>query len=249
MNLRIGTSGFAYKEWKGSFYPEKIRPAEMLSFYAEQLPAVEINNTFYRMPKREVVEGWAAQVPDDFRFAIKASRRITHQKRIQDAGEELDYLLSVLEPLGDRLGTLLFQLPPYLRCDVGRLEAFLDQLDGRAPAALEFRHASWQEDAVARCLRERGVAWVVTETEEEQTPLCDVAEFGYLRLRRTDYDEASLRDWWHRLRPQRWSELFVFFKHEDDGTGPAWAEEFLAIAGHARARSVRTAADVTEEAV
>ena len=248
MHLRVGTSGFAYKEWKGSFYPEKIQPADMLAAYASKLSAVEINNTFYRMPKREVVAQWASQVPEAFRFAVKVSQRITHRKRLKDVSEELDYLLSVLEPLGDRLGTLLVQLPPFLRCDVARLEAFLDALDGRARAALEFRHESWLDVPVMQCLRDRGAALVVSETEDGAGPLEALAEFGYLRLRRTDYTEASLREWWQRVRPLAWSELFVFFKHEDEAGGPAWADAFVAVAGQARARRAAREPAAIEEA-
>lgn len=239
MEIRAGTSGFAYKEWKGSFYPEKTRPADMLGLYAARLPAVEINNTFYRMPKREVVEGWAASVPEGFRFAVKASQRITHRKRLADAEEETDFLLGQLAPLGEKLGAVLLQLPPYLRANRERLERFLDHWAGRAPLAVEFRHGSWNEPAVHEALRARGAALVAAETDDETGELTETAPFGYLRLRRTDYTTPELAGWLARLRATAWREAFVFFKHEDAAAGPAFAEELLALAARGRARAVR----------
>jgi uncharacterized protein YecE (DUF72 family) len=212
----------------------------MLAFYAERLSAVEINNTFYRMPKREVVEGWAAQVPESFRFAIKVSQRITHRKRLKDVEEEVDYLLGQLEPLGARLGLLLVQLPPNAKKHLERLECFLDHLAGRARAAFEFRHESWEDDDVLACLRARGAAWVTSETEESDATLHDTAPFGYLRLRREDYTTADLVAWADRLRGLAWQEAYVFFKHEV--AGPALAAELDALAGRT-AHRVPPAAD------
>ncbi len=241
MEIRAGTSGYSYKEWKGSFYPEKTAAAAMLAYYAQRLPAVEINNTFYRMPKREVVAAWASQVPEGFRFAVKVSQRITHHKRLKEVGEELDYLLGQLEPLGPRLGVLLVQLPPNLRRDRERLERFLDQLDGRARAAFEFRHESWEEAAVLACLRERGAAWVASESDEGEASLHETARFGYLRLRRSAYDTRDLAAWLDRLQALAWDEVYAFFKHEV--AGPALAEELLALSGRRRATPVRRGAD------
>jgi len=227
MEIRTGTSGYSFKEWKGSFYPEKLPAAEMLSYYAERLSAVEINNTFYRMPKREVVEAWAAQVPERFRFAIKVSQRITHRKRLKEVEEEVDYLLDQLAPLGAKLGVLLVQLPPNARKNLERLERFLEHLGARARAAFEFRHESWEDDEVLACLRERGAAWVTSETEEGGAALHDTAPFGYLRLRRDDYETSDLVAWADRLRAFTRSEVFVFFKHEV--AGPALAAELDAL--------------------
>jgi uncharacterized protein YecE (DUF72 family) len=232
VKLRAGTSGFSYKEWKGPFYPEDLANAEMLRFYAGRLPSVEINNTFYRMPKASVLEGWAAQVGDDFRFAIKASRRITHIKRLKEPVEETEYLLAAVAALGARLGVVLFQLPPNLKKDLARLEAFLALLGGRVPAAFEFRHESWEDDEVAALLSTRGAALVAAETEErEDTPLRATARFAYLRLRKPAYTEAELRGWLSRLADLRVDEAFVFFKHEDAGAGPKLAAELLSLAG------------------
>jgi len=244
MEIRAGTSGYSYKEWKGAFYPAVIAPSEMLAYYAERLSAVEINNTFYRMPRREVVESWARSVPDTFRFAVKVSQRITHRKRLVDVEEDLDFLLDQLAPLGPQLGLLLVQLPPNLPVDLGRLERFLDHLAARVRAAFEFRHASWLDEPVLACLRDRGAALVASETDEAPAALHETARFGYLRLRRTDYPPGDLADWVARVRALAWEEAYVFFKHET--TGPALAAEFAALAQRGRAISVRRDARVRE---
>jgi len=228
LNLRVGTSGYSYPEWKGSFYPENLAAKDMLRFYGGKLPAVEINNTFYRMPKASVLEGWAEQVPGSFRFALKASRRITHMKRLQDAGEETAYLLATAKTLDERLGVLLFQLPPYQKKDVERLAAFLELLDGGPPAAFEFRHASWFDDDVYEALRRKECALCIADTGDDgDPPFVSTAPFGYLRLRRPDYSDADLDGWAKRVASQPWSDAFVFFKHEDEGAGPALAARFL----------------------
>ncbi len=234
--LHAGTSGYSYKEWKGPFYPEKMKPSDMLGFYAEKLSAVEINNTFYRMPKKSVLETWADQVSEDFRFAIKASRRITHFKRLKDAGEPLGFLLENVEVLGDRLGVVLFQLPPNMKCDLERLDTFCKLLPEDLPAAFEFRHESWQDEAVHDRLRARNFATVIVDSEEEDPPeLVKTADWGYLRLRRPDYDRAALANWALDIARQEWQRSFVFFKHEDDGAGPRMAAEFLEVAAETRA--------------
>ncbi len=254
MELFAGTSGYSYKEWKGAFYPEDLPAGEMLGFYSGQLPAVEINNTFYRMPKRSVLESWAAQVPEGFRFSIKASRRITHFKRLKEADEELGFLLGNLEVLGPRLGVVLFQLPPNLKKDLPRLEAFVALLPDGLPAAFEFRHASWLEDGeAAACLAERGLALCKADTEDEpaEGPLAG-GPLGYLRLRRAAYDDADLLGFAERIRTAGFERAFVFFKHEDEGAGPRLARRFLDLAGRAeerrRPQPVRRAARRDREA-
>ena len=227
MRVLAGTSGFSYKEWKGSFYPEDLPAEDMLAYYSARLPAVEINNTFYRMPKPSMLEGWAAQVPAEFRFILKASQRITHRKRLKEAGDEVAYFFQTAATLGERLGPTLFQLPPNLKKDLPRLEAFLEVLPPKAPAAFEFRHASWFEDDVFAALRAKGAALCIAEDEELATPLVATAPWGYLRLRRQDYDDAAVAGWAEKVRAQPWSEVFVFFKHEDAGSGPKLAAEFL----------------------
>ena len=244
MRMSVGTSGYSYKEWKGAFYPGKLAAKDMLAWYARELPAVEINNTFYRMPKRSVLEGWAAQVPPTFRFSIKASRRITHFKRLKDTGEELGFLLDNLAALGETLGVVLFQLPPNLKADVDRLASFQDLLPESLPVAFEFRHESWGEPAVLERLRERGHALVVSDTEE--APAAALETTGphcYVRLRRPDYDRADLAAWAARVRAAASEEAFVFFKHEDDGAGPKLARAFLDVAERsARRRGAKPAA-------
>ena len=227
MRVLAGTSCFSYKEWKGSFYPEDLPAEEMLAYYSARLPAVEINNTFYRMPKPALLESWAAHVPADFRFILKASQRITHRKRLKEAGDEVAYFFQTASTLGDRLGPTLIQLPPNLKKDLPRLESFLSVLPEGARVAFEFRHASWFEDDVFAALRAKGAALCLAEDEELTTPLVATAPWGYLRLRRQDYDDAAVAAWAEKVRGQSWSDAFVFFKHEDAGSGPKLAAEFL----------------------
>jgi uncharacterized protein YecE (DUF72 family) len=238
MQLLAGTSGYAYAEWKGSFYPEALPAREMLAFYADSLPAVEINNTFYRLPKKSVLAGWAVQVPDDFRFAIKASRRITHFKRLVDTESETGFLLESCAALGAKLGALLFQLPPDLPLDLGRLERFLALLPAGTPAAFELRHPSWQIAAVDQLLAARGCTRVTSDSEEDDgsAALACGMGWGYLRLRRSSYDRAALAGWTQRISAQGWERALVFFKHEDAGAGPALAAQFLELSGRARDR-------------
>jgi uncharacterized protein YecE (DUF72 family) len=214
MQVRVGTSGFSYKEWKGSFYPKDLKNADMLDYYAQQFSSVEINNTFYRMPRASVLEGWAEQVPPGFLFVLKASQRITHRKRLKDASEPLGYLLEAATALGPKLGPVLFQLPPYFKKDVARLRAFLELLPGEHSFAFEFRHATWADDEVRETLRERNCALVCADTEdsgEEGAPIVPTADWGYLRLRRCDYTAEDLAPWGGRIRAQPWKRAFVFF--------------------------------------
>ncbi len=236
MQLHVGTSGYSDKEWKGPFYPEKLPPRDMLRFYAERLPAVEINNTFYRLPKASVLESWASQVPSGFRFAIKASRRITHFKRLKEADDETDYLLRTTAKLGERLGVVLFQLPPKLAKDLERLERFLAILPEGTRAAFEFRHDSWLDEEVCAALRRRNCALCLADTDEGPAdgdgiaagePLLSTADWGYLRLRRPDYTREALAGWAERIRGTGWRDAFVFFKHEDEGAGPRMAADFI----------------------
>lgn len=232
MRVRTGTSGFSYPAWVGAFYPSGVKRPDMLSFYASRLGSVEINNTFYRMPKADLLERWRDSVPGGFRFVLKASRRITHQQRLQDAGDSVDYLFRTAGVLGVRLGPFLFQLPPYLRRDIDRLARFLDILPEGMRAAFEFRHASWFDDEVFALLADAGASLCIADSGgDHDAPLVATADFGYLRLRREDYDETALRSWADRIRRQPWGETYVFFKHEDEGAGPRMAGEFEALFG------------------
>jgi uncharacterized protein YecE (DUF72 family) len=233
-----GTSGWSYEEWKGPFYPEDLASRDMLRFYGERLPAVEVNNTFYRMPKASVLASWASQVPEGFRFALKASRRITHLKRLREVADETAYFLATAGALGPRLGALLFQLPPNLKLDLERLDAFLALLPEGAPAAFEFRHPSWSDPAVHERLRSRAFAWVIADVEDAPPPpYVTTAPWTYLRLRRPGYAPTELAAWLAHLRTGEAREAFVFFKHEDAGAGPRLAAEFLALAHPAPLRA------------
>lgn len=235
MDILVGTSGFAYKEWRGSFYPEKMKDKEMLRYYAGRFRSVEINNTFYRLPGRETLQKWADQVPPGFVFVLKASQRITHrQKLAPESRETVDALYDVATTLGERLGPVLFQTPPFLRKDVDRLRTFLGFLPEGRRAAFEFRHESWADEEVRQALAARNAALVCADTEDLSEParIVPTADWGYLRLRRCDYDDAGLAAWAERIRGQPWQRAFVFFKHEDDRP-LAWPaiERFLASAG------------------
>lgn len=232
MNLYVGTSGYSYKEWKGSFYPEKIPAKEMLSYYASRLSTVEINATFYRMPQKSMLENWKEQVPPTFRFSLKAPQRVTHFKRLKETEADTKYFFEVAETLGDQLGVVLFQLPPNMKKDLPRLEKFLEQLPASPRAAFEFRHPTWFDDDVLEVLKGRNLALVVSDTDDMPTTHIDkTADWGYLRLRRVNYSEENLSEWVGRINQQQWSDTFVFFKHEDEGTGPKLAGQFLELAG------------------
>lgn len=232
MKLHVGTSGYSYKEWKGNFYPEDLPAKEMLSYYSRQLPAVEINNTFYRLPQTSVMESWREQVPAEFRFSVKATQRITHFKRLNNCADETKYLLDTASVLGERLGVVLFQLPPNMKKDADRLKAFLDLLPNNTRAAFEFRHESWFDDETFGLLRSRDCALVVSDTDEKPlNEIIETATWGYLRLRRVEYGKKNLIAWLKRVRDQKWGDAFVFFKHEDEGTGPKLAGQFIKLAG------------------
>src|SRR5688572_4268916 len=228
MKLYVGTSGYSYKGWKGSFYPEKIPAGDMLSYYSARLPAVELNNTFYRLPQRSMVESWRTQVPESFRFSVKASQRITHFKRLKEAAAETKYMLETVSALEDRLGVVLFQLPPNMKKDLERLETFLQELPKDTPAAFEFRHPTWFDYDVIELLRSQHRALCVSDTDEFPTSHIDkTADWGYLRLRRVHYSETDLAEWLKRIEAQQWKTVYVFFKHEDEGTGPKLAAQFI----------------------
>lgn len=231
MNLYVGTSGYSYKEWKGSFYPRDLPDKQMLRFYGERFRTVEINNTFYRMPKGSVLEGWAGEVGADFKFVLKASQRITHMQRLKDVDSSLSYLLDVSGTLKERLGALLFQLPPNMKKDLARLRDFLTLLPSHRRAAFEFRHQSWFDDEVFNLLRDHGAALCIAEAEDDlEIPFMATADWGYLRLRLPDYSAADLKSWVKRVHDQAWGDAFVFFKHEDEGKGPELAKRFLELA-------------------
>ena len=228
MIIRAGTSGFSYDEWRGSFYPDDLDKQGMLAYYGERFGTVEINNTWYRMPSESLLAGWAAEVPDTFRFVLKANRQITHFKRLKaESIEPLEYFWSKARTLGNRLGPVLVQLPPNLKKDLPRLRDFLAAVPDGMRAAFEFRHDSWLADDVYTALSDHGAALVIAQTEDQETPLVATTDFGYLRLRKVHYAEGEVEAWAERAGKQEWEEAFVFFKHEDEGTGPRLATRFL----------------------
>jgi uncharacterized protein YecE (DUF72 family) len=228
MKIFVGTSGYGYKEWKGRFYPEMISPKEMLRFYAERLATVEINNTFYRMPTEGVLTAWAEQVPDDFVFAIKAPRVITHLKRLRDVGSEIEYLFRTLSVLDRKLGPVLFQFPKSFHADRLVLEDFLALIPGNISCAFEFRSPSWLEVEILDLLHGRGYSLCSADSDENPADeIISTASWGYLRLRRSDYTDADLTRWLERILSQKWEKAFVFFKHEEEAKGPEMAIQFL----------------------
>ncbi len=233
MRAFVGTSGWSYKEWKGSFYPSELSADGMLQYYAGRFPAVEVNNSFYRVPSERMLMQWAEQVPAEFRFVLKASRRITHINRLTAADDSLDYFLRIANVLGDRRGPTLFQLPPSLKKDLGRLQEFLGRLPREWTAAMEFRHATWFADDVYDALRARNVALVAVDEDAEEgpgAPLVPTASWGYIRMRRGAYTEAELESWARRIGEQPWAEAYVFVKHEEGKeTGPGAAGEMLKV--------------------
>ena len=236
MRLLAGTSGFAFKEWKGSFYPADLTNDGWLGFYAGRYPAVEINNTFYRLPKESVLLDWAARVPESFTFAIKASQRITHFARLKpESASAVEFLLRNTAALGNRLGPILFQLPPNLQKDVDRLRAFLATLPPGRRYTIEFRHESWFGDDVLDALRERDVAMCIIEQEDFRSPTHSTASWGYLRLHRLDYGAEALEKWAGFVGEQGWSEAYIFFKHDESataGSGPGAVDAFQRLVDH-----------------
>ena len=228
MRLLAGTSGYAFKEWKGSFYPGDLKDAGMLGFYATRFPTVEINNTFYRLPKENVLQDWASQVPESFTFAIKASQRITHFARLKpESKDTLQYLLQNTSLLGSKLGPTLFQLPPNMKKDVERLKAFLEFLPHGRKFTFEFRHSSWFEEDVVDALREKDVAMTIIDQDDFATPPIASASWGYVRLHRLDYDTLALTQWAERVKEHNWSDVYVYFKHDEGiGSGPPAVDAF-----------------------
>jgi uncharacterized protein YecE (DUF72 family) len=232
MRFFVGTSGYSYREWKGSFYPQTLLKPDMLRYYSERFAAVEINGSFYRMPKASVLKSWAEEVPRGFQFAFKAPRSITHFKRLQDAQNVAEQFCDVTAFLQAHQGPLLFGLPPNFQKDVPRLKAFLRELGRRARVAFEFHHASWFDKEVFDCLRANRCALCTSdEAEASWTKLVRTTDWGYVRLRRKTYTNDRLSGWIKRIKAQKWREAYVFFKHEETGAGPKLAARFLKLAG------------------
>jgi uncharacterized protein YecE (DUF72 family) len=227
--IYVGTSGYNYPEWKGRFYPANLAAAKMLPFYAERFSTVEINYTFYRMPTPTLVAGWAAQVPETFKFTLKAPKRITHDRRLKDVGDAVRGFCEAAAELGPKLGALLFQLAPNFKKDLTVFDAFLDTLPPRVCGAFEFRHESWLDEEVYARLRARNLALCIADSEKRSTPTIATADYAYLRLRDEGYTDAHIREWAGTVRDlaARCSDVYVYFKHEDEGKGPEFARLLL----------------------
>jgi uncharacterized protein YecE (DUF72 family) len=223
----IGTSGYNYPEWKGTFYPERLASAKMLAYYAERFSSVEINYTFYRLPSRKTLEGWTAQTPSPFAFTLKAPRRITHDARLRECDEILRVFLEIAGTLGPKQGVILFQLPPSFRKNLEVLRQFLSLLPPKARAAFEFRHPSWFDDEVFETLGRQNLALCIADSEKLSTPAVATADYGYFRLRDEGYGDDDIARWAKTIRDlaRRWKEAFVYFKHEDEGKGPEFAQQ------------------------
>jgi uncharacterized protein YecE (DUF72 family) len=230
VKLRAGTSGYSFKEWKGTFYPADLKQDGMLSFYATRFSTLEINNTFYRLPKESVLAEWASQVPENFTFAIKASQKITHYTRLKAESESMvQFLLKNTATLGEKMGPILFQLPPNLKKDVPRLQNFLSYLPENRRYTFEFRHESWFDEDVFSVLRDRDIAMCVSESAELSCPVVCTATWGYLRLHKLDYTLDGLAEWAKRVTAQNWKDVYVYFKHDEGvGSGPPAVEAFVA---------------------
>jgi uncharacterized protein YecE (DUF72 family) len=230
MGSRIlaGASGYSFKEWCGTFYPEKMKSEQMLPFYSERLPTVEINNTFYRMPRTTMLEDWFKVTPEAFRFSIKASRRITHMSRInpESSADSVAFLYKNLESLGGKRGPVLFQLPPNLKKDLPRLTEFLTLLPADHRAAFEFRNDTWFDDEVYAALKGAGASLCLSEREDNAPPpLVETAPWGYVRLRLEEYSDGDLHAWADRIAATGWKEVFAYFMHEP--TAPAYAKSLM----------------------
>jgi uncharacterized protein YecE (DUF72 family) len=229
MRIHVGTSGYNYPEWRGHFYPEDLSAKKMFAFYAARFETVEINYTFYRMPTTKITGTWREQAPDGFTYTLKAPRRITHDRRLKDSEDGVGLFAAAARVLGPHLGTLLFQLPPTFKCDLPRLEAFLASAPEDVRLAFEFRHASWHDEAVKRTLAAGGAALCIADFGDRTSPLWATARHGYLRLRDAGYTPADLDRWAGEVaaRGGEWDEVFVYFKHEDEGKGPEFARAFI----------------------
>jgi uncharacterized protein YecE (DUF72 family) len=239
MRYFIGTSGYNYPEWRGSFYPEKFPTTKMLSYYAERFNSVEVNYTFYRVPTEKLLQGWGEGTPAGFRFTLKAPRRITHDAKLRNVGDLTRSFCKTAEVLGDKLGVLLFQLPPNFKRDDAVFTAFVDTLPDGIRAAFEFRHESWHDQSVFDALRQRNLALCIADSEKMSTPVVATADYSYFRLRDEGYQPADINRWATVVSGQTGiADAYVYFKHEEQGKGPEFANLLLKAVGSGTGRSV-----------
>jgi uncharacterized protein YecE (DUF72 family) len=229
----IGTSGFQYAEWKGTFYPEDLAASKMQPFYAGRFSTTEINYTFHRIPAAKTIDNWKQLTPENFRFSLKAPQKITHFARLQDCADTLRYFCDVVAALGEKLGPVLFQLPPNFKKDTFVFGDFVNGLPGGMRAAFEFRHESWFDDEVFETLKARNAALCIADTEKLEAPKIATANYGYLRLRREDYGKLDIDHWARFIGEQetKWGDAFVYFKHEESGIGPKLATQMMDLLG------------------
>jgi uncharacterized protein YecE (DUF72 family) len=229
----LGTSGFQYPEWKGGFYPEKLPVSKMLAYYSERFSSTEINYTFRQIPKESTVAKWVEGTPENFRFTFKAPQKVTHFAKLKNCGDTMAYFHQVMLGLGEKRGAVLVQLPPNFEKDAGVLGEFLKGLPKKMKAALEFRHESWFDEEIYDLLRKHDIALCLAESAEVVTPREVTADFGYLRLRREDYTDKELAEWAEFVKKQskRWSDVFIYFKHEVRGVGPVFAAKMQRLLG------------------
>ena len=231
MNIWVGTSGFQYAEWKGTFYPEDLPTAKMLPYYAERLSTTEINYTFRRIPSAKSIQTWWEVTPECFKFSLKAPQKVTHFAKLRNCGDTLRYFYQVISDLEAKLGVVLFQLPPAFKKDAALLAAFLEDVPPGMRAAFEFRHASWFDDEIYALLKSKNIALCLADSENLATPIVATADYGYLRLRREDYQAADVAKWAETIKAQKdvWSDAFVYFKHEESGIGPKLAMQLMTL--------------------
>jgi uncharacterized protein YecE (DUF72 family) len=233
MNIWVGTSGFQYAEWKGTFYPEDLSTAKMLPYYAERLSTTEINYTFRRIPSAKSIQTWWDATPERFKFSLKAPQKVTHFAKLRNCGDTLRYFYQVISDLEAKLGVVLFQLPPAFKKDAALLATFLEDVPPGMRAAFEFRHASWFDDEIFALLKSKNIALCLADSENLATPIVATADYGYLRLRREDYHAADVARWAETIKAQKdgWADAFVYFKHEESGIGPKLATQLRELLG------------------
>lgn len=228
MRYLIGTSGYNYPEWRGTFYPEKFSTSKMLAYYAERFNTVEVNYTFYRIPTPALLEGWSKGTPDDFTFTLKAPRRITHDSKLQRVEDLTQTFCKTAATLGSKLGVLLFQLPPTFKKDAELLRAFTELIPEGTRAAFEFRHASWFDEDIYEILRSRNLALCVADSEKMSAPVELTANYAYFRLRDEGYQQSDLERWADVVGGlPNLTDAYVYFKHEEQGLGPEFARRFI----------------------
>jgi uncharacterized protein YecE (DUF72 family) len=229
MNHWIGTSGFQYAEWKGTFYPEDLPASKMLPFYAEQFTTTEVNYSFRRIPSPKTIQNWWEATPERFKFSLKAPQKVTHFAKLKNCADTMRYFCQVISDLEAKLGPVLFQLPPNLQKDTGLLAAFLEDVPAGLRAAFEFRHPSWFDEEVFAVLNAKNIALCIAESEDLRTPVVATADYGYLRLRREDYTEADMTRWAEAIQAKKdvWPDAFVYLKHEESGMGPKLGRQLM----------------------